>query len=301
MPSSPCKSLKARLVNWKSKHHLARPGSGKICSADEDGPTQVKQAVIIPVLNEAPTIEKVITDFRRALPEATIVVFDNGSTDGTLEIAQKAGAKTHVVTTRGKGAVVRSMLEHYRADVFVMVDGDDTYDASVSPAAIKKLQKEGLDLLVVERDPYDQGAMTRSHKVGNTIFSLLTTLLFGYRTGDVLSGYRVMSQHFVDNLHIKNDGFGLEIEISALGAWGDIKTGHLKAIYRARPADSHSKLRTLRDGVVVLKTLLEHTKDNPVIRNDILNRAAQTATQRSTMVGVALIGCYVISRAIRRR
>jgi hypothetical protein len=157
-------------------------------------------AVIVPCLNEEAAIGKVVTDFRAALPDALIFVYDNGSTDGTAEAARKAGAVVRSEHLRGKGNVVARMFADIEADVYVMVDGDDTYDAASAPGLIQLLLAESLDMVNGAREEKSQAAYRRGHRFGNRLLTGLVAWFFGERLNDMLSGYRIMSRRFVKSL-----------------------------------------------------------------------------------------------------
>ena len=160
-------------------------------------PNEPDIAVLIPCLNEEVTVGKVVADFRRALPDAVVFVYDNGSTDATVTVARAAGAVVRHEPLRGKGNVVRRMFADIEADVYVLVDGDDTYDAASAPALVRKLIEDTLDMVNAARVEISQDAYRRGHRFGNLMLSRLVAWFFGERMSDMLSGYRVMSRRFV--------------------------------------------------------------------------------------------------------
>ena len=201
-------------------------------------------AVILPCYNEETTIAKVVTDFRRHLPTANVYVYNNMSTDRTGELARDAGAIVHDEPTRGKGNVVRRMFADIEADVYVMADGDHTYDASSAPAMVEKLVRENLDMVVGTRlDSLGAGLFPAGHRLGNAVFTTFVGLLFGQGFRDILSGYRVFSRRFVKSFPALSAGFEIETR------------------YFARPEGSTSKLSTFRDGLKILRSIVFLTKE----------------------------------------
>ena len=173
-------------------------------------------AVVIPCYNEAPTIAKVVHDFAAALPEAQITVFDNNSSDDSARIAREAGARVIASPQRGKGNVVRHIASAIDADIFVIVDGDDTYSADAAPEMVRRLQSEDLDMLVGTRlEEFSDGSFRTFHWLGNRIISGAIRLLFQTNLSDVLSGYRVLSSTFMKIVHPRTSGFEIETEMTA--------------------------------------------------------------------------------------
>lgn len=205
-------------------------------------------AVILPCYNEGEAIGGVVQDFRRALPNATIYVFDNGSTDLTRQRAEQAGATVIVEYTRGKGHVVRRMFADVDADLYVMADGDGTYDASAAPMLIAHLLREHADMAIGARVPVQGAAFPRGHRLGNKIFNRAYRFLFGGSYSDIFSGYRVMTRRFVKSFPAISRGFEIETELSVHAGQLNIPVVEAGTAYRARGEGSTSKLRTLRDG-----------------------------------------------------
>jgi len=219
-------------------------------------------AVVIPCYDEAPTIRKVIEDFRRALPAAEIWVFDNNSRDESVAIAREAGARVVASPLQGKGHVVRHATEVVDADVYVVVDGDDTYPADAAPEMVKRLQQEGLDLLVGARlEQYDPGAFRPFHRVGNRVITWLIGMLFRARLGDVLSGYRVLSRSFVDLVRLRRPGFEVETEMTLQALAKRLRVAEMPVRYGRRPPGSRSKLDTWSDGFVIFRCIVMLFKD----------------------------------------
>lgn len=210
-------------------------------------------AVLVPCFNEEKSISKVIADFLDVLPGAVVYVYDNASTDGTSQMALEAGAIVRFERRPGKGNVVRRMLADIEADVYVMVDGDDTYDAAAAPKMVAKLRDEQLDMITGIRvtDVADK-AYRRGHVLGNQAFTFLHRRLFGAGVGDVFSGYRVMSRRFVKSFPASSTGFEIEAEMTAHALDIGASIGEVPCSYCERGAGSESKLRTYRDGSRIL-------------------------------------------------
>ena len=222
-------------------------------------------AVVIPCLDEEAAIARVVGDFRAALPSARIHVWDNASTDGTVEAARKAGAVVRSEPARGKGNVVRRMFSDVDADVFVLVDGDGTYPAHCAPEMIATLIAGGMDMVSGVRRPERDAAFRPGHRLGNRLVTSLVGLTFGRRFSDVLSGYRILSRRFVKSFPALSKGFEIETEIAAHALEMDLPCAELEVPYHDRPAGSSSKLRTVRDGIAILETLFVLVmKDRPL-------------------------------------
>ncbi|HEX5064020.1 MAG TPA: glycosyltransferase family 2 protein [Kofleriaceae bacterium] len=213
-------------------------------------------AVIVPCFNEAAAIDKVVRDFRASLPTATVYVYDNNSTDNTAEVARAAGAEVRRETRRGKGNVVRRMFQDIEADVYVMVDGDDTYDASVAPKLVDKLVDENLDMLVGRRVETHQAAYRMGHRLGNRVLTGLVAWLFGSQIDDMLSGYRVFSRRFVKSFPASSREFEIETELTVHALQMKMAIAEVETNYKERPPGSVSKLRTFRDGWRILVTII---------------------------------------------
>jgi glycosyltransferase involved in cell wall biosynthesis len=218
-------------------------------------------AVLVPCLNEAVAIGKVITDFKRALPTATIFVYDNGSTDGTADIARGAGAVVRIEPMRGKGNVVRRMFADVEADVFVLMDGDDTYDAASAPGLVDLLIAQSLDMINGARRSESKQAYRRGHGFGNRLLTGLVTLFFGKRITDLLSGYRVLSRRFVKSYPALASGFEIETELSVHALQLRVPLLEVPTAYKERPKGSSSKLSTYSDGLRILRTIVYLVKE----------------------------------------
>lgn len=209
-------------------------------------------AVTLPCYNEAASIADVIAGFRAALPTADIYVFDNNSTDGTADIAARAGATVRRETRQGKGHVVRRIFADVEADIYVMADGDGTYDASMAPALVELLQKNHVDMVIGTRADVTRDAGRGGHAFGNRMFNLLYNRIFGREFTDILSGYRVFTRRFAKSFPATSAGFEIETEMSVHASQLGIPTLERPTRYGVRPQDSPSKLRTFRDGFRIL-------------------------------------------------
>ena len=219
-------------------------------------PWQYRIAVLLPCYNEASSIANVVAAFKGALPMADVYVYDNNSVDNTAEEALRAGAIVRREPNRGKGNVVRRMFSDIEADIYVMADGDETYDPTVAPELIRKLIEEHLDMVVGSRVATDAQAYRLGHKFGNRMLTSLVKFLFGYGFEDILSGYRVMSRRFIKSFPIHSHGFEIETEMSVHALQLGLPVAEVPTKYGVRPDDSQSKLRTYRDGFRILFTII---------------------------------------------
>jgi glycosyltransferase involved in cell wall biosynthesis len=213
-------------------------------------------AVLVPCYNEATTIAAIVRDFRAALPGAQIYVFDNNSTDGTAAVARASGAVVRHVPAQGKGSVVRRMFADVEADAYVMVDGDDTYDASAAPRMVEKLLAEGMDMVVGSRVTEEEQAYRFGHRFGNRLLTGCVAALFGRTFSDILSGYRVFSRRYVKSFAAHSTGFEIETELTVHALGLRMPVAELETRYKSRPEGSVSKLSTWRDGARILLTIL---------------------------------------------
>lgn len=224
-------------------------------------------AVLIPCYDEAVTIGRVVREFRRELPEARILVFDNNSTDATVQQALAHGAEVSHEYKRGKGNVVRTMFREVEADVYVMVDGDGTYPADQVHSLLAPVLAGKADMVVGSRlGQYSDGAFRFLHHFGNRMIRSLINTLFGSRLRDVLSGYRCFSSRFVQSVPVLSTGFEVETELTLHALDKGFAVREIPVRYLARPAGSTSKLNTLRDGLLVVKTVLSIFKDYRPLR-----------------------------------
>lgn len=219
-------------------------------------------AILVPCYNEEATIAQVVADFRAVLPEARCYVYDNNSADGTADAATAAGAVVRREPLQGKGNVVRRMFADVEADVYVMVDGDATYHAPSAPEMIRALVAGNLDMVVGTRlHSRDEGAFRSGHQVGNHLLTGFVGWLFGARFDDMLSGYRVFSRRFVKSFPALSAGFEVETELAVHALTLRLPVAEMETPYGARPDGSCSKLRTYRDGLRILMTILLLTKE----------------------------------------
>ncbi|HJS45897.1 MAG TPA: glycosyltransferase family 2 protein [Rhizomicrobium sp.] len=215
----------------------------------------MRVAVLVPCYNEEAAIAKVVEDFRAALPDAAVYVYDNNSKDQTVARARTAGAVVRNETRQGKGNVVRRMFADIEADIYVLVDGDDTYDAGASPRMIAQMISDGADLLTARRIHTDAAAYRTGHLLGNRMLTGLTALLFNVQLSDMLSGYRVFSRRFVKSFPFTAEGFAIETELTVHAVRLMMPMTELGTRYKERPVGSVSKLNTCRDGLRILGTI----------------------------------------------
>jgi glycosyltransferase involved in cell wall biosynthesis len=226
--------------------------------ADADQP---RIAVLIPCYNEEATVARVAMDFQAALPGATIYVYDNNSRDRTAEQASAAGAVVRQERLQGKGHVVRRMFADIEADIYVMVDGDATYEAASAPRLIERLRREGLDMVVGSRVEQQQAAYRPGHRFGNRLLTGTVARLFGQPLEDMLSGYRVFSRRFAKTFPAVAGGFEIETELTVHALELNMAIAEVATAYGARPEGSISKLSTYRDGMRILWMILRLFKN----------------------------------------
>jgi hypothetical protein len=224
---------------------------------EPDTRSGLRVAVLVPCFNEEAAIAKVVADFHSALPAAAIYVYDNNSTDRTAEVARTAGALVRRETHRGKGNVVRRMFSDVEADLYVLVDGDATYDAGTASAMIEKLLQDRLDMVVAARGHRDQRAYRRGHQIGNRLLTGFVSSVFRPTFTDVLSGYRVFSRRFVKSFPVLSRGFEIETELTVHALELELAVAEIPTAYFARPQGSVSKLSTWRDGLRIVGTILK--------------------------------------------
>jgi glycosyltransferase involved in cell wall biosynthesis len=213
-------------------------------------------AVLVPCLNEEAAIGKVVRDFKESLPTAKIYVYDNNSTDRTAEVARAAGAIVRHERRPGKGSVVRRMFQDIEADLYVMVDGDDTYDASVAPKLVAQALQDRLDMVVGRRVETHADAYRGGHRLGNAVLTGLVRKIFAAHIQDMLSGYRVFSRRFVKSFPSLSREFEIETELTVHAMQMRMAVAEVDTAYKERPPGSFSKLRTFRDGWRILVTIL---------------------------------------------
>jgi glycosyltransferase involved in cell wall biosynthesis len=225
---------------------------------DEPAPIPAAEAtiaILLPCYNEQATIAAVIAGFRRAVPGAAIYVYDNNSTDGTAAAARAAGAEVRHERYQGKGNVVRRMFADIEADIYVLADGDLTYDAAAAPRLIDELNARNLDMVVGVRIGEGQ-AFPPGHRFGNRLFNEIVARAFGHSFTDILSGYRVMSRRFAKSFPATSAGFEVETELSVHALDLRLATAEVALPYGERPHNSHSKLHTYRDGLRILAMIV---------------------------------------------
>jgi len=222
-----------------------------------DAIERYRTVVLIPCHNEEATIANVVAGFREALPSADVYVFDNNSTDNTADAAERSGAKVRRVLLQGKGNVLRRMFADVDADFYVLVDGDNTYDAASAPKLVEMLRKESLDMVVGIRLPVGTSAYRPGHALGNRLLTGVLSSLFGRRCKDVLSGYRAFSRRFVKSFPVFSIGFEIETELTVHALQMSMNIAEVPTTYKERQKGSTSKLRTFSDGARILFTILQ--------------------------------------------
>ena len=261
-----------------------------------DMPYQI--AVLVPCYNEEATIGQVVADFRAALPTATIYVYDNNSTDRTAEVARATGAVVRREQLQGKGNVVRRMFADVEADIYVLVDGDATYDAASAPGLVKLLVSAGLDMVKGARCPTTREAYRPGHRLGNRLFTGIVVRAFGCVFNDLLSGYHVMSRRFVKSFPAMAHGFEIETELTVHAVEIRAAVAEVDTPYYSRPEGSHSKLSTVRDGMRILKTIVYLIKEErPLL---FFSTAAAFVAFVSLGLGIPVILEYVRSGFVPR-
>ncbi len=224
-------------------------------SSDTSVFDKAKIAVLIPCLNEASTISKVVNDFKASLPLARIYVYDNNSTDDTAERARSAGAVVRGVAKKGKSAVVMRMFSDIDADIYILVDGDDTYDLSSLREMVELFVAGSYDMMVGRRIALSVGAYRSGHVLGNYVLTRLVSVLFGGALDDMLSGFRVFNKNFVKSFPVQSSGFGLETELNIHSLTLNLSVTEFPIAYKERPPGSYSKLSTYRDGARILQII----------------------------------------------
>jgi glycosyltransferase involved in cell wall biosynthesis len=224
-------------------------------------------AVAIPCYNEALTIGKVIHDFRRVLPKASIHVFDNNSTDDSARLAEEAGAIVHFVRKQGKGNVMQAIMETINADAVIVVDGDDTYVPEEAPVLLKPVLQGEADMVVGNRLPNaTNDSLRKLHKIGNRLIVASINRMFDTKYHDILSGYRVFSRRFIDSVPLLKPGFETETEITLQALENGLEVIEIPISYRSRPVGSQSKLRSFRDGYRIMATAAAILRDHQPMR-----------------------------------
>jgi glycosyltransferase involved in cell wall biosynthesis len=228
--------------------------------------SSMRIAVLVPCFNEEAAVASVVSAFRKALPTAQIYVYDNNSRDRTAEVARAAGAEVRGERRQGKGHVVRRMFADIDADVYVLVDGDATYDAPSAPGMVERLVDDHLDMVVGLRVDQEQAAYRRGHRTGNWLLTSFLSSVFGQAFTDILSGYRVFSRRFVKSFPVLSDGFEIETELTVHALELAMPVTEVETPYYARPEGSVSKLNTWRDGFRILGTILRLYRSEKPLR-----------------------------------
>jgi glycosyltransferase involved in cell wall biosynthesis len=259
---------------------------------------QPRIAVLLPCYNEEAAIGRVVAGFSEALPGARIYVYDNNSRDRTVDQAQQAGAVVRTERMQGKGHVVRRMFADVDADVYVMADGDLTYDPKAAPAMVEQLVRERLDMVVGTRLHDAKDAYRGGHVLGNRLFTGLLARLFGRSFSDIFSGYRVFSRRFVKSFPVLSEGFEIETEMSVHALELRMPIGEVETVYGARPEGSESKLSTFRDGWRILKTIVTlYRVERPVLFYGMIGALLVVA---ALLLSVPLVTTYLDTGLVPR-
>ncbi len=259
----------------------------------------LRVAAIVPCHNEELTVATVVADLKSAIPHADIYVYDNNSTDATARLAAEAGAIVRVESRRGKGNVVRRAFADIEADVYLMIDGDDTYDAAAAPLLIKTLVSGPLDHVVgVRVDTSEDGSYRPGHAWGNRVFNRLTSFLFGEPVTDMFSGYRAFSRRYIKSFPANSEEFEIETELTIHAANLRVPQAEVPVGFKDRPEGSESKLRTFRDGFKILG-LLGHLllHERPFF---VCGLAGLVSTLVGLVLGIPVVGDYLQTGEVDR-
>ena len=263
--------------------------------ADEPNPSI---AVILPCFNEAAAIAEVVSSFSAEIPSSKIYVYDNASTDNTAEIVSGTSAAIRTEPVKGKGNAVRRAFADIDADIYVIADGDGTYDASAVTSLIETLRRETLDMVVGVRDSGDAAAYRPGHLFGNKVFSALFRYLFRARFTDILSGYRVFSRRFVKSFPSTSQGFEIELEMSTHAALLRMPTSEVTTTYRERPKGGESKLNTFTDGFRILRSMMRFLRlHRPRFVYGVLTILGGTL---STFLAIPVVAEYLMTGLVPR-
>lgn len=258
----------------------------------------MRVAILIPCFNEATTVGSVVKSFRSALPEADIYVYDNNSSDQTVANAAEAGAKVRREEEQGKGHVVRRMFRDIEADWYIMVDGDDTYDAALAPDMLALAEGGPYDLINCVRREVEATAYREGHRWGNRMLTGTVRTIFGDRIQDMLSGYKVFSRRFVKSFPVLASGFDIETELSIHALELAMPVAHVEGDYRGRPEGSTSKLRTYRDGWRILMLILKMIRhERPMMFFGVLS---MLLAMLSLALGIPVVAHYVETGLVPR-
>jgi len=255
-------------------------------------------AVLLPCFNEEAAVAQTVAGFRAALPDAAIYVYDNNSHDRTREVASAAGAIVRTERMQGKGHVVRRMFADIDADIYVMADGDATYDAGSAPAMIARLTEEKLDMVVGSRAGEAAEAYRPGHRLGNRMLTGMLARLFGHSFSDILSGYRIFSRRFVKSFPVLSEGFEIETEISVHALELKMPVAEVETPYFARPEGSASKLSTYSDGWRILRTIVTlYRIERPLLFFGVIGAAFAAL---SVILAIPLIVTYMHTHLVPR-
>jgi hypothetical protein len=265
---------------------------------DEGAAAAPRIAVLTPCRNEAATVAQVVADFAHALPGAAIWVFDNSSTDDTTARALAAGAQVRHAPLKGKGNVVRRMFSDVEADVYVLVDGDGTYDAAAAPAMVRRLVDEGLDMICAARVSTASAAFRAGHRFGNVALSGMVRMVFGRQFKDMLTGYRVFSRRFVKSFPAHSAGFEIETELTVHTLQMRLPAAEVEAAYGARPDGSESKLSTFRDGWRILRMISLMVREERPLQ--FFSAVGAVAMLLAALMAAPVLGVYLRTGLVPR-
>lgn len=255
-------------------------------------------AVLIPCYNEEITVRRVIKKFIKHLPDAKIYVYDNNSTDRTIEVARSAGAIVRTEPMQGKGYVIRRMFSDIDADFYILIDGDGTYEAEAAPTLLAHAYKNGLDIVNGARVTTRKEAYRTGHVLGNRMLTGLVTMIFGRRISDILSGYRVFSKRFVKSFPALSQGFETETEFTIHALELDLPIGEINTAYIERPPGSISKLSTYKDGIRILLTIVLIIKlEKPLM---LFSFIAAILFVLGSALGIPVVSFYLHHSAVPR-
>lgn len=261
-------------------------------------PLPPRVAVLIPCYNEAGAIGSVVADFKTALPDATIYVYDNNSSDDTRELAACAGAIVRTETLQGKGNVVRRMFADIEAEVYVLVDGDGTYHAGSASEMVDRLLEQSLDMVNAARVATNAEAFRPGHKFGNKVLTGTVAMIFGNRLKDMLSGYRVFSRRFVKSFPALASGFETETELTVHALELRLPIAEVQTPYRDRRQGSHSKLRTYRDGLRILRAIVVLVKEERPLH--FFSAVSMTLLTAALFLGWPLVTEFIATGLVPR-
>ena len=255
--------------------------------------------VQIPCLNEESTIGDVVRGFKKKLPKAKVIVYDNNSTDNSVKIAKKYGAEVFLVSKQGKGNVVRRMFEeNINANFFIMIDADNTYDIANIKDILKRMQDENFDMMVAKRIHSDSSSYRTGHVFGNYFFSKFVNLIFGNDITDIFSGFRIFSKRFIKTFPQNSTEFEIEAELTIHALEQKNRIGEFECIYKARPSGSLSKLNTYKDGLKILKLILVLIKDEkPLLFFSIFSFLFFSL---SLLIGIPIIHEFYLTGLVNR-